>query len=148
MPQEHAMTTEFPLDIFPVQLFPDAEVKRVSLEAATLTITVSDSDWALSEDEELFFGPGDMIFQYTGAATLGWRSVQETGWHGGGPELLTRLTALDFIRRQPDGSWLFQFSCRAQGFVVSLLLEKITRIDWTGDADEDLLALELPPVPE
>lgn len=142
------MSIEFPLAIFPTQLFPDAELKCVSLEATTLTIAVSDSDWALSGNDNLFFGSGDMIFQYTGAATLGWRNVRETGWHKGGPELPARLAALDFIRRQPDDSWLFQFSSREQGFVVSLLLEKVTRIDWTGDADEELLALKQPPAPE
>lgn len=133
------MTTEFPLDIFPAQIFPDAEPTRISLEAATLTIAVSDSDWGFSEDEILFYGPGNMIFYYSGKASPGWRKLHEKSWHKGGPELLARSAALDFIRRQPDDSWLFQFSNREQGFVVCLLLERISHITWTGQANRQLL---------
>ncbi len=142
------MTTEFPLDIFPTQIFPDADLKRISLEAAALTIAVSDSEWGFSEDEILFFGPGNMIFHYSGKASPGWRKLHEKSWHEGGPELLGHSAALDFIRRQPDDTWLFQFSNREQGFVVCLLLEKISRIDWTGEANQQLLQRRQPPADE
>ncbi|MDM8216736.1 hypothetical protein QUW15_11350 [Desulfovibrio piger] len=139
------MTTEFPLDIFPTQLFPDTALQQIRLDAASLTIAASNSEWGFTEDETLFYGPGEMIFQYEGAATLQWRNLHETRWHESGPELLPRLAALEFIRRQPDESWLFQFSSRRQGFVATLLLHRVTRIDWTGDADEELIQMERPP---
>ena len=142
------MTTEFPLNIFPTQIFPDAELKRISLEATALTIAVSNSEWGFSEDGILFYGTGSMTFHYAGKASPGWRKVHETSWHEGGPELLAHSTALEFIRRQADDSWLFQFSSREQGFVVCLLLEKISRIDWTGEANQKLLQLLQPPADE
>lgn len=142
------MTTEFPLDLFPAQLFPDANLRQLRLETATLTVTVSDSEWGLAEDKILFYGRGDMVFQYEGAPVLKWKKLHEKSWHESGPEILSHLAALDFICRQADDSWLFQFSSREQGFMAGLFLEKITRIDWTGDANERLLQRRQSPADE
>jgi alpha-tubulin suppressor-like RCC1 family protein len=50
------MPTEFPLDLFPVQIFPDVELDAVRINNAenVLIISVSDSGWAVSRDIEFF----------------------------------------------------------------------------------------------
>ena len=52
------MTTDFPLDIFPTQLFPDTALQQIRLDAAALTIAASDSEWGFTEDETLFLRSG------------------------------------------------------------------------------------------
>lgn len=138
------MTTAFSPDVFPALLFPDAELENVALGNDELTVSVTgpDSEWFLSEadDAGLFFGEGDMIFHYEGAAALRWRQLAENNWHEGDPGLPARSAALDFIRREAADTLLFQFSNREEDLVVTLLLEGVTRIEWTGETDEELEA--------
>ena len=138
------MTTAFSPDVFPALLFPDAELENVALGNGELTVSVTgpDSEWFLSEadDAGLFFGEGDMIFHYEGAAALRWRQLAENNWHEGDPGLPARSAALDFIRREAADTLLFQFSNREEDLVVTLLLEGVTRIEWTGETDEELEA--------
>ena len=137
--------------IFPAQMFPDVELGSVALTKNTLTITINDStlaetgdpasEWVMSKDDEdgLFYGKGDMIFSYKGAATLQWRNLHEKIWREGGQELLPRLAALDLVRRAPDSSMLLQFSNREEeeGFVLSIRLEDVDGIEWTGEEYQD-----------
>lgn len=141
------MPTEFPLALFPPQLFPDVDLKSVTMTETALTISVTESEWAISEDMEYFFGPGDMIFQFSGEPAIGWKELHETTWHRSNHELLPHLVTLEIIRRQGNGSWLFQFSCREKELVAAIILDEVTRIDWTGEADEDMLALGMSLVP-
>ena len=139
------MANEYYSDIFPAQMFPDVELGSVALTKNTLTVSVNDSqlaqtgdpasEWVMSKDDEdgLFYGEGDMIFSYKGAATLKWRNLHEKIWREGGRELLPRLAALDLVRRDPDSSMLLQFSNREEeeGF------QDDDEYDDDDDEDED-----------
>ena len=145
------MANEYYSDIFPEQMFPDVELGSVALTENTLTVSINDSqlaktgdpasEWVMSKDDEdgLFYGEGDMIFSYEGAATLKWRNLREKVWHEGGQELLPRLAALDLVRRNDDSSMLLQFSNREEeeGFVLSILLENVETVEWTGEEEEE-----------
>ena len=135
------MTTQFDPSLFPPQLFPDVELQNVSLDRGRLTISVSDSGWGLwtySEDRTLFYDEGAMMFSYKDAASLQWKNLHEKFWREGGQELLPRLAALEFIRRNPDdGSLLFQFSNRERGFLLAVLLKGVESVAWTGEADKE-----------
>ena len=142
------MSTEFPLDLFPVQLFPDVELDAVRVNDAekTLIISVSDSGWALSQDIEFFFGEGDMVFHFSGQPEIGWKCLDKETWDVGGLDLLHHLDALEIIRRQSNGSWLFQFATRQNGCSLVVVLESVTKIEWTGEVDRKLYDI-LHPIP-
>ena len=151
------MSSNYYSDIFPEQMFPDVELGSVVLTKNTLTVSINDStlaktrepssEWVLSKDDEhgLFYGEGDMIFSYKGAASLKWRNLHEKIWREGGLELLPRLAALDLVRRDPNLSILdifhnkpdlsidLQFSNRKKGFVLYIQLEKVTHFEWSGE---------------
>ena len=144
------MAGTFDSDLFPAQMFPDVKLGGVSLDKNKMTISINDSllaktgesasKWVMSRDENpQFIGEGDMIFSYKGAATLKWRNLHEKIWREGGRELLPRLAALDLVRRDPDSSMLLQFSNREEeeGFVLSILLEDVEDIEWTGSEYQD-----------
>ena len=135
------MPTEFPLPLFPKQLLPDVELDAVTMDETTLTISVSDSEWAISRDIEYFFGPGEMIFSFTGQPTFGWKKPKEEAWHKITSELLEHLTALERIERADNESWLFYFSHREKGYLGIIILEAVTKIEWTGEVDEKVLEL-------
>ena len=135
------MSTEFPFDCFPTQLFPEVVLKSVSIDETVLTISATESEWAIAPDMEYFFGPGDMLFHFAGEPSIRWKKLHETAWNESSRELLPHIAALEFIRRQDSGSWLFQFSNRKKGVIIHVILDEVERIEWTGEADEDLLDL-------
>lgn len=135
------MATEFPLALFPGQLFPDVELKEVIINDNNMVIAVTDSEWAISDDMVYFFGPGEMVFNFSGAVSIEYGIGADKELHSGDKSILKRIKTLDFIRKQDD-SLLFQFGNRKEKIRIMIHLAKIAKIEWTGDADEDMLELE------
>lgn len=136
------MATEFPLALFPKQLFPDVELKEIGFCGASMVISVTESEWAISDEIAYFYGPGDMIFHFSGEPSINLKCVKKMECKTDVQDCLAELESLEVIRRQDDSSWLFQFSNRARGFIVDITLDKVSKIEWTGEADEENMELE------
>lgn len=138
------MTKEFPLELFPVQLFPEVELEAVTVDSANkvLTISVSDSGWALTRDIEFFFGPGDMLFSFSGEMQIAHKQQTDTTWKKENrQELLQYVVELEIIKKQEDGTWMFTFANREKGYLVAIILDAIVKIEWSGEFDEEIYDL-------
>lgn len=138
------MPKEFPLELFPIQIFPEVLLEAVTVdsEKKTLTISVNDSGWALSRDIEFFFGPGDMIFFFSGNIQMGYKQPADNTWQKtNNQELLTHFGELEFIKKQHDGTWLFRFANREKDYLSAIILDDVVKIEWTGEVDEKVYNL-------
>jgi hypothetical protein len=142
--ENRTMPKEFPLALFPVQLFPDVSLEAVTVDSANkaFTISVADSGWALSQDIEFFFGPGDMVFFFSGKMQMGYKQPTDTTWQGtNNEELLQYLGELEMIKKQSNGTWLFRFANQEKGFLTAIILDDVAKIEWTGEVNEKVYDL-------
>ena len=130
------MSKVFPLSLFPEQFFPDVTLQEVRFSESTLEIVVSDSEWALEPKIVLFYGPGTMIFAYSGQPRIRRRASNDPDWtYGATQEIMNRVISFDMVSRD-DNQWAFRFRPDKKGEIVEVILPEMTHITWSGAGEE------------
>lgn len=129
------MPRVFPADFFSPQFFPDVLLSKVTVTPERLILTVTDSDWALQPKISLFYGPGDMIFFYSGEIKYFWRNVKESIWHSLAQEpTLDDKVNLEIITHIGE-KWAFRFRLADRKKLIELRVPTVNKIIWTGEGD-------------
>lgn len=130
------MSHIFPLNAIPKKMFPDAKLSKLLLRPGELVFSMDDSDWAIEDDISLFYGPGDMVFYYSGDIEFQKRAPSNNEWSTVLQSTLPdRALSLEMISRYEE-KMVFQFREENTGYAFKIIISEVIKIIWTGEKDD------------